>query len=116
MRTTIKIIDDNDDVVEISVPAVWAICDGCHGNGTHVHRAIDGDGLTPNDMTDDPDFADEYFSGTYDVQCTDCRGTGKTMVPNLSEMTPAQLRQWEDYNDAEYCEQLEREYERKWGC
>lgn len=55
----------------------WVICGLCRGEGTHVNPAIDSHGLTREDFDDDPDFAESYFAGHYDVPCVRCSGTGK---------------------------------------
>ena len=60
----------------------WAICDVCEGHGKHVNPSIDASGLTSEDFADDPDFADDYMSGVYDVQCQQCLGSGKVVVMN----------------------------------
>lgn len=58
----------------ITVPFTWAVCDRCEGKGTHVNPSIDCDGLTREDFDDDPDFADSYRAGEYDVPCAACQG------------------------------------------
>lgn len=55
----------------------WIICPGCRGEGTCVNPNIDAHGLTREDFDEDPDFADDYFSGRYDVSCGACGGSGK---------------------------------------
>ncbi len=55
----------------------WIICPGCSGEGTCVNPAIDCQGLTAEDFAEDPDFAEDYFSGTYDQRCAACNGAGK---------------------------------------
>lgn len=55
----------------------WLICDLCGGDGHYVNPAIDAGGLSAEDLNDDPDFAERYLSGVYDVQCHACGGTGK---------------------------------------
>lgn len=57
--------------------AKWVICPACGGDGSHVNPNIDANGLTAEDFAEDPDFADDYMSGVYDVRCSVCSGTGK---------------------------------------
>ena len=59
---------------EIILPTKKAVCHGCSGKGTHVNRAIDGNGLTQEDFDADPDFEESYFRGDYDVRCETCHG------------------------------------------
>ena len=89
--TTVEMYDnETDELVEIEVPTVWEICHMCSGNGTHVNPSIDCCGLTHEDFAEDPDFLDEYMSGTYDVQCRTCKGTGKVRVPDYDALTDEQ--------------------------
>lgn len=60
----------------------WCVCPTCRGRGQHVNPAIDADhGLTAEDFAQDPDFADDYFSGVYDQECVECGG--RRVVPVL---------------------------------
>lgn len=54
-------------------PATREKCETCDGKGTHVNRAIDGNGLSEEKM-DDPEFMENYMSGVYDVACEECGG------------------------------------------
>lgn len=58
----------------------WAICPLCSGHGKHVNPSIDASGLSAEDFAEDPDFAEEYFSGGYDVTCNQCQGRGSVVV------------------------------------
>lgn len=59
---------------EMLLPAKRVVCPRCDGSGKHVNEAIDGHGLTSEDFAEDPDFAESYFSGVYDVTCETCNG------------------------------------------
>lgn len=54
----------------------WMICPACQGEGKCVNPNIDSNGLTAEDFADDPDFAEDYMSGLYDVTCGACNGRG----------------------------------------
>lgn len=58
----------------------WIVCPVCEGKGTHVNPDIDANGLTAEDFDEDPDFAEDYRSGVYDVTCYTCKG--RTTVPD----------------------------------
>lgn len=66
--------------MSVQIPAKWEICDVCDGNGTHVNRNIDGNGIT-TDEWNGPDWDDEsremYMSGGYDVACEANCSNGK---------------------------------------
>jgi hypothetical protein len=67
----------------ISLPYRWEVCPVCNGRGSHVNPSIDCEGISAEQFADDPDFAEEYFSGTYDVTCNCCGG--RTTVPVVDE-------------------------------
>jgi hypothetical protein len=69
------------------IPFNWVVCDLCEGNGKVVNPSIDASGLSAEDFRDDPDFADDYRSGVYDIQCPQCRG--RTTVPQIVGEPPA---------------------------
>lgn len=75
-KTTIEWITEDDDGYEVThhLPAKFEVCDRCRGMGTHVNPAVDGDGIPAHEFAEDPDFAEEYFSGVYDVPCHECDG------------------------------------------
>lgn len=64
----------------------WVICPACSGEGSCVNPNIDANGLTREDFDDDPDFAEDYMSGVYDVRCGACGGAGKIRQSHLEEL------------------------------
>lgn len=79
---------------EIELPTRWEVCDVCDGRGTHVNPAIDCNGLTAEDFAEDPDFADEYRSGMYDVPCNRCGGRTTVLVVDADACAPEDLEAW----------------------
>lgn len=80
-----------DDGSEKPVPFKWIICssrDG-HGKSTRYLGAFSAE-----QMREDPDFAEDYFSGAYDRACDDCAGSGKEKVADLSKMNKADREAW----------------------
>src|SRR4051812_45033702 len=58
----------------------FVVCPTCQGRGTHVNPAIDGHGITQDEMDEQgPDFFDDYMAGAYDGRCTE--GGGRNVVP-----------------------------------
>lgn len=88
--------NDSGEEIETEFPLEYTVCSGCQGKGKHVHRAIDGHGLTREDFDEDPDFAEAYFSGRYDVTCEECDGARVVPVLALEEerFTPEQRDAW----------------------
>lgn len=105
----ILIYDDEDQ--EVYLPSKYEVCPNCDGKGTHVNRAIDGNGLS-EELASDPDFMEGYMSGVYDVRCEQCKGEKVVSVLDESKCTPHELEQYDKHMQAEYeiraCEEAER--------
>ena len=94
------------EVVEVKLATKKAVCPSCNGTGAHVNRAIDGNGLTREDFDEDPDFAEGYFRGDYDVTCDDCGGANVVDELDEARVALADLKAyqkqeddyWRDYN------------------
>ena len=80
---TITLIDDQGD--ERVFPAEFAVCPVCHGVGKYVNPSIDSHGISPEEFDEDPDFREQYMSGTYDVTCESCHGNRVMLVPTTDE-------------------------------
>ncbi len=122
---TFTLENDEGEEVEHSLPAKWAVCGRCHGDGTHVNPNIDGNGITASEMEElcdrDPDFPEDYMSGMYDVPCEECHGNHvvkEVDEEHLSEEQKALYQQWckaqqaaheYDYEDA-YFRRMESGY------
>jgi len=63
----------------------YVACPTCRGSGTHVNPAVDGNGLTAEDIDElgGDDFMEDYLGGVYDVICDECRGL--RVVPKCEE-------------------------------
>jgi len=84
----------------------WIICPVCEGKGTTVNPSIDSNGLTASDFHEDPDLMDDYLSGTFDIACGACNGSGKMLESHLEALRQAaedrQLAAMEDGNYEAY--------------
>lgn len=87
----------------------YQVCPVCQGEGTTVNPNIDAHGLSPEDFHDDPDFAEDYHSGVYDITCQACEGKRVITAKRLEELEEAaqdrRLRaaedgDWESYSTA----------------
>ncbi len=113
--------DDDGNEIEASLPAEYAVCDRCHGEGKHVNPSIDGNGITQSEMEElGDDFRESYFRGDYDVSCDVCHGNRVVLEivetkflteeqKELEEIYWKQLRRESDYDE-------ERNMERRYGC
>lgn len=86
MTLSYEIEDDDGEPSILTVKAVYEVCPVCEGKGTHVNPNIDSQGLTREDFDDDPDFRENYMSGMYDMECSECHG--KRVVPTPDESDP----------------------------
>lgn len=64
----------------------FIVCPVCGGRGSTVNPNIDAHGLTREDFDEDPDFADDYRSGAYDVQCRACLGERVVTEERVEEL------------------------------
>jgi hypothetical protein len=98
---------------ELIIKCHYEVCDLCNGKGSHVNPSIDAHGISSEEFYEDPDFAENYFSGVYDVACYQCGG--KRVVPIPNDDDPGK----EDYNNyiSDHYEYMaEIEAERRMGC
>lgn len=106
----------DDDDVEHELPTTWGVCPTCRGEGKHTNPSIDCNGLTRDDFDDDPDFADSYMSGHYDVTCYGCEGLRVVQVIDESRMSDDLRAMWEADRRADAdCRAMEAA-ERRMGC
>jgi hypothetical protein len=71
----------------------WNVCPRCGGEGSYVNPAIDGHGITAEEMHDlGDDFRDDYMAGVYDVPCDVCKGR--------RVVTDEELKDYEDGAEA----------------
>ena len=74
--------EEIEDEEECELPACWAICSRCRGNGTHVNPNVDGHGISAEEWANDYDdeSREMYMNGGYDVRCEDGCTDGKVLV------------------------------------
>lgn len=82
------------------MPTRAEVCPGCNGKGSHVNRAVDGHGISPEEFAEDPDFAEAYFAGVYDVVCDTCGGDNVIWVYDESLMTDEEIEYVRDYQQS----------------
>lgn len=106
----------DDDGNEIELPTHWGVCPTCNGAGKHVSASIDCNGLSDEDFADDPDFAEDYRAGRYDVTCTTCGGRTTIQVVDYDRLTPAQHKLLHDHDRWEAEDRAYRIAEARMGC
>ena len=74
------------------IPSTVKVCFTCEGRGSHVNPDIDSHGITASEMSElGEDFEESYFSGVYDVVCTQCKGNKGIAVVNANACNPEQI-------------------------
>ena len=101
---------------EERVPTIWEICYRCEGEGNHVNPAVDGNGITPDQFNEDPDFEAAYFSGVYDVPCYECDGAGKIRVLDEDRATDAQKQDIQKWVESDQETEAIRQAEMRMGA
>jgi hypothetical protein len=109
-------ISEDDEFYEMEIPAKYEVCSTCDGKGKHVNPSIDSHGLSREDFDDDPDFAEDYFAGRYDVPCNECDGNRVSPEVDWNRMTPEDKKYVEDWIEDHYSYQRECDMERRMGC
>jgi hypothetical protein len=106
-------IDDlADPAVHTEMPARYEVCPDCEGKGRYVNPAIDSHGISPEEFAEDPDFAESYHRGLYDIPCRSCGGRRVILVP----IHGADNKAIDDLLQAEFAYQQERAAEIRMGA
>ena len=102
---------------EVEIPTTTATCPRCRGKRTHVNPAIDGNGLSAEDMDEaGPEFRDDYMAGVYDVACFECGGAGSVLVPDRDKLTREERVAWYQQQQELADMAAEEEAERRAGA
>ena len=102
---------------EDQLPARYDVCPRCRGEGSHTNPAVDGHGISREEMDELGDeFFDDYMSGVYDIACEKCKGQRVVLVADEERVTPEQLREYEQHLEAEWAYARECEQERRMGA
>lgn len=101
MSRYININWENEDGLEIvtSVPARFEVCNNCDGEGKHLHNSIRYVDFTPEEMSEDHDFKNDYFNGAYDVVCETCNGRTTVLKPYRHDFLSEDQKNALDYID-----------------
>lgn len=104
---------------EVELPAKFEICERCDGHGHHSNPAIDGNGISGEEMAEwDPDEVEGYFSGRYDIACEEGCDGGKALVVDERRLTKFQrilFKAHQENEDAAAEDRRISAYERKMG-
>ncbi len=104
---------DNENRLLLLVRSHFSVCPTCSGSGKVVNPAIDAGGLSADDFRNDPGFREDYFSGAFDSDCTECQGLRVVAQCELPEPLAAMVKSLEQ-DDADHLS--ERLSELRYGC
>lgn len=101
---------------ELGLPTKKVVCPTCGGEGYHASPTIDGNGLSSDYFAESPEFAEDYFDGSYDTRCETCGGYRVVDVIDRENCSAEQIEDYEEYqrNDRESREMYEAE--KQMGC
>jgi len=102
-----------DENFQIEVRTKFEVCSMCEGSGKVTNPNIDCGGVSREDFYDDPDFEEEYFSGSYDIICPHCAGKRVEAIPQFPEWLNRVI---EDFNAADAEHVAERCAELRMGA
>lgn len=115
--TEIRFTTEDDDGAEVvhTLPARWAICGTCRGEGKHSHAigAITADEWASEWSADEQEG---YLRGDYDRECETCGGTGKVREVDEDRADKATLALYEEQQQDAAAYRAEVEAERRAGC
>ncbi len=103
-------------MVEHVLHLKWEVCGTCDGKGEHVNPSIDAHGITADEFSEDPDFAEEYFRGSYNVNCYECGGRTTSLVINRERTSEVALKAADEIINDHYDYIRESEAERRMGA
>jgi len=114
MRTIITFIDNEE--IERQLPAKYEVCPRCEGVGAHTNPAIDGNGITADEMAELGDeFFNDYMSGVYDIKCEQCDGLRVVLVPDEIRADAKLLKEYESIQDDMAYYDMQRQHEQQMG-
>lgn len=115
-KIVIEVEQADGSYLETELPTMFAVCGRCDGHGSHVNEAIDGNGISVDEFAEDPEFAENYFNGMYDVQCTECNGLRVVPVVDESRCSADLLAAYHEKLEGDYAYAAECAAERRMGA
>ena len=91
----------------IVVPGKRSVCPECDGSGVTLCDGLRGVALSSQEFFEDPDFAERYYGGHYDVKCDHCNGNNVVVDPDEDRMTKRQKFLFELFMDRTWSDRME---------
>ena len=110
-------IQSFNDCYEIKLPTVVVVCYRCGGRGMHTNPAIDGNGISSEEMHErGEEFLEDYLGGLYDITCQECNGRNVVEEVDEAKLDPATLKEWRQWLQDEADVYAMEAAERAYGC
>ena len=115
-----KWLQDLGGSATVSCESKFEICETCQGRGTYVNPSIDSGGITASEWEEwDEDDREDYWSGRYDITCSQC--SGQKVIQVLEYDTKNPLYNWccerlNEYYESQYESAREHAWEKRMGC
>jgi predicted methyltransferase len=111
------LIESFEEYYEVRLPTKREVCHRCDGGGRHVNPAIDGNGITGDEMAElGEDFREDYLTGVYDVTCEECGGRNVVDVVDEDRCDPEMLIEFINHVNEEYSYRAMVAAERRMGA
>jgi len=98
MNVSMILRDQEGEQVRVTLPGRLVVCPRCNGRGVVDHEAF-SNGISPEEFAEDPEFAEQYRSGMFDVTCHICQGKNVVPEPNVDQFSPEQHELWEVHQE-----------------
>lgn len=96
--------EENDP--DFKPPTKVEVCPQCGGRGT---SSLYLGSFSHDQMTEDPDFAEDYMRGGYDRTCDSCQGRNVVETIDVDRLTHDQLQSFNDWmGDAYESDSIQR--------
>lgn len=120
LTKALDFLSKEEGYYQIEFPCSRMVCPSCDGEGTELRGGLKGAVFTSEDFAEDPEFAENYFGGRYDVACSECKGRNVVDDLNVEELwdklTPQQQEDRQRYCDDESAAREEEYGERIRGA
>lgn len=114
LKITISVLTKLGNSFEIEAPAKRIVCPSCEGRGTELRASLRGVAFSAEEMDEDPEFRENYFSGRYDVLCSECQGSNVVIVVDEERLTPKMRDRYWRYLNQRAADAAEAAWERQY--
>jgi hypothetical protein len=110
----VELYDEDGSSEFVELPTKFEVCPRCEGKGVHDCWA---GGMTGDEMAEQgPEFYEDYMSGVYDRQCTECNGDRVVRVVARERVSTTLLKRYDRHMQELDSLRAMEESERRMGC